>query len=97
MNNRSNIKKYSDEEFEKDYKKYRKIMNNMFNECKKYIKNTSKDEIRQETIEWLENTKESGGFAGGFYEESLNYNNLSDDEIFWYFEEWVFPDKFNKR
>lgn len=86
---------FLNEQFERDYEEYRKIMGKMFDEYKKYVDEHSKEEIRKETIMWLENTRASGGFTGGFYEENLNYNDLSDDEIDWYFEEWVFPDKFN--
>lgn len=69
-------------------------MDNIFDEYKKYIENSSEEEIRRETISWLENTRSSGGFVG-FDEEEMNFEELTDDEIYWYFEEWVFPDKFN--
>lgn len=94
MKDRALREKNFNEQFEKDYKEYRKIMGKMFDEYKKYVKEHSKEEIRKETIMWLENTRASGEFANQ-YEENLNFNDLSDDEIDWYFEEWVFPDKFN--
>lgn len=69
-------------------------MANMFDEYRNYVENSSEEEIRRETILWLENTRSSGGFEG-FDEEEMNFEELTDDEIDWYFEEWVFPDKFN--
>ena len=95
MSNISEVTNYSDDDFEKDYKEHKKIVKKMFDECEKYVNGHSTEEIRKETIMWLENKRASGGFEGGFYEENLNYDDLSDDEIDWYFEEWVFPDKFN--
>lgn len=69
-------------------------MANMFDEYRNYVENSSEEEIRRETILWLENTRSSGGFEA-FDEEEMNFEELTDDEIDWYFEEWVFPDKFN--
>lgn len=85
---------FFNEQFERDYEEYIKTMEKMFDEYKKYVNEHSKEEIRKETIMWLENTRASGEFANQ-NEENLNFNDLSDDEIDWYFEEWVFPDKFN--
>lgn len=69
-------------------------MANMFNEYRNYVENSSEEEIRKETIAWLENTRSSGGFEG-FDEDEMNFEELTDDDIYWYFEEWVFRDKFN--
>ncbi|WP_019139266.1 hypothetical protein [Peptoniphilus timonensis] len=94
MSNIYEATNYSDDDFEKDYKEYKKTMGKMFDEYKKYVNEHSKEEIRKETIMWLENTRASGAFENQA-ENNMNFNDLSDDEIDWYFEEWVFPEKFN--
>lgn len=67
----------------------------MFEEYQKYLNEHSKEEIRKETIMWLENRRASGGFTG-FDEEEMNYEELTDDEIDKYFKELVFPDNYNR-
>lgn len=96
MSNISKVTNYSDDDFEKDYKEYKKILGKMFDEYKEYVKEHTQEEIRKETIMWLKNTRASGGFKNQPQpENNMDFNQLTDNEIGWYFEEWVFPDKFN--
>ena len=45
-------------------------------------------DLRQRVIMWLENTRNSGAFIG-FEEEYMDFNNLSDTDIQWYWEHRV--------
>lgn len=47
--------------------------------------------VKERTIEWLESTQAQGSFDG-FDEENVNFRNMDDEEIEWYFIEWFFTD-----
>lgn len=49
--------------------------------------------VKERTIDWLETTQGLGSFDG-FDEENVNFRNMSDEEIEWYFMEWFFTDGF---
>ncbi len=49
--------------------------------------------VKERTIEWLESTQAQGSFDG-FDEENVNFRNMDDEEIEWYFIEWFFTDDF---
>lgn len=49
--------------------------------------------VKERTIDWLETTQAHGEFDG-FDEESVNFRNMSDEAIEWYFMEWFFTDDF---
>lgn len=49
--------------------------------------------VKERTIDWLETTQAHGEFDG-FTEENVNFRNMSDEEIEWYFTEWFFTDDF---
>lgn len=44
--------------------------------------------IKRITIGWLENNQETGAFDGHM-EQDMDFESLSDDEIAWYFDNWV--------
>lgn len=48
--------------------------------------------IRKDTIDWLEKNRSHGAFDG-FPEETMNFNELSFDEIMYYHDEWMVLDK----
>ena len=48
-------------------------------------------DLRQKVIMWLENTRSSGEFVG-FEEEHIDFDNMSDDDIQWYWDNWVQQD-----
>jgi len=48
-------------------------------------------DVKQRTIEWLEQTQAHGSFDG-FDEADKDFRRCSDDEIAWYFMEWFFTD-----
>ncbi len=41
-------------------------------------------------IEWLEENKNQG-FFDGYTEQYINFSNLSNDDLYWYFEYWYLP------
>ena len=49
--------------------------------------------IKERTIDWLEQTQAHGEFDG-FDEENANFKNMSDEQLEWYFTEWFFTDDF---
>lgn len=49
------------------------------------------NDIREETVLWL-NQNQSNGFFEGFPEENMDFEELSDDELQWYYDSWVLPD-----
>ncbi|MBU5669626.1 hypothetical protein KQI68_07205 [Peptoniphilus sp. MSJ-1] len=51
----------------------------------------SKKLIRDLTIVWLENNKELG-FFDGYPEEDMDFSTLSDEEIKYYYQNWVKPE-----
>ena len=53
---------------------------------------TISKEAREATIRWLENGRCNGEFDG-FAEENMNFKEISDEEIAYYFVEWFFMDK----
>ncbi|WP_019139264.1 hypothetical protein [Peptoniphilus timonensis] len=67
----------------------------MYEEYQKYLNEHTQEEIRKETIMWLENKRNSGGFENK-PENNMNFNELTDDEIDKYFKELVFPDNYNR-
>ena len=46
---------------------------------------------REDTISWLEANRSHGAFEG-FPEEDMDFYELSDEEIAYYYTEWVLPD-----
>lgn len=67
----------------------------MFEEYQKYLKEHTKEEIKKETIVWLEKNRASGEFEDK-PENNMDFNKLTDDEIDKYFKELVFPDNYNR-
>lgn len=47
--------------------------------------------IREYTMTWLENQKSHGNFTG-MPEEDMQFDRIDDEDIKWYFENWVVPD-----
>jgi hypothetical protein len=47
---------------------------------------------RQDTIDWLETNRANGMFEGEM-EESMDFTKLSDEELEWYYYEWVVPSR----
>ncbi|MBM7598130.1 hypothetical protein JOC34_000487 [Virgibacillus halotolerans] len=47
---------------------------------------------RQSTIDWLENNQINGAFEG-FPENNLNFNELSNEVLEFYFYESVLPER----
>lgn len=48
--------------------------------------------IRKETIKWLTINRDNG-FFDGFDEENMDFEDLGDEELLWYYYEWVCPDR----
>lgn len=49
--------------------------------------------VRLRTIHWLETNQSQGAFDG-FEEENIDFNNMNDEVIEWYFIEWFFTDDY---
>lgn len=47
---------------------------------------------RNKIIDWLE-TNRNNGFFDGFAEENMDFTKLDDDELNWYYENWIKPDQ----
>lgn len=47
---------------------------------------------RNEIIDWLE-TNRNNGFFDGFTEETMDFRKLDNEELEWYYENWVIPDR----
>ena len=52
---------------------------------------TMHKEMRDKTINWLNNNRGNGAFDG-FHEERMVFEDLSEDELRWYFYNWVAED-----
>lgn len=48
--------------------------------------------LRNRTIDWLESNQSNGAFEG-FPEADMNFNELSNNELEYYFLEWILEDK----
>lgn len=48
-------------------------------------------ELKDITISWLEWNRDNG-FFNGYMEEDMDFRKVSDEEIEWYFENWVIAD-----
>lgn len=48
-------------------------------------------DVKQRTIEWLQQTQAHGSFDG-FDEADKDFSQCSDEDIAWYFMEWFFTD-----
>lgn len=46
---------------------------------------------RNLTISWLESNRNNGFFVG-HPEDTMDFKTLSDEDLLWYYEEWVTPD-----
>ena len=46
---------------------------------------------RETTISWLESNQDNGFFEGQM-EEYMEFEELENDDLEWYFYEWVLPD-----
>lgn len=57
------------------------------------LKHTNIKIIKETTLRWMENTKSTGGF-NGYPENDIDFNNLPDDEINYYFNNWVMANAF---
>lgn len=47
--------------------------------------------VKDRTIQWLDSMKSEGAFQG-FPENEMNFQELTDDDIIYYFLEWYFTD-----
>lgn len=47
---------------------------------------------RNKIIDWLE-TNRNNGFFDGFAEENMDFTKLDDNELNWYYENWIKPDQ----
>lgn len=57
------------------------------------LKHTNFKIIKETTLRWMKNTKSTGGFDG-YPEDNMDFNSLSDDEIKYYFNDWVMANAF---
>lgn len=48
--------------------------------------------VREDTIDWLEKNRSHGAFDG-FPEETMDFDELSFDEIMYYHDEWMALDE----
>lgn len=48
--------------------------------------------IREDTINWLEKNRDHGAFDG-FPEETMKFDELSFDELLYYYNEWMALDE----
>lgn len=49
------------------------------------------EDKRELIISWLE-TNQGNGFFEGFEEENMNFEKMNDDELEWYYDNWVVTD-----
>ncbi len=47
---------------------------------------------KERTIDWLK-INQSNGFFNGFPEETMDFDTLDDEELEYYFYEWVLADE----
>lgn len=50
---------------------------------------------RNKIIDWLE-TNRNNGFFDGFAEANMDFTKLDDNELDWYYENWIKPDQEDK-
>lgn len=48
--------------------------------------------MKEKTIAWLENNQQNGAFENQ-PEDDMDFNVLSEDEINWYYQNWVLEEE----
>lgn len=52
------------------------------------------ENMKYEVINWLE-VNRNNGFFEGYLEDDMDFNELSNEDLEWYYNNWLLPDREN--